>query len=258
MIQSLFFRSLILNSFIFLSVIASHHLSGGGIGELSSILILFLISVLIFWKKRVSLSWCRCSCVQLDAPLFETDIVTVTSPSTLSSNINVWLYLGIELHNLTDEVHFFVFWVGQLPVFQPLYTIIVNYSSHFINKTNWSMEDSTCCRFFVRVQSPSSMSSKFQSLYHSNVIQIIFKTIPFVVFAHTPSVVAVFYSDSLRAAALQYGFCSSTIFADLTSCCTWANSLGWCRATTPRRRYSSSVTALIALRSRFILFRFRR
>ena len=54
MIQALFFRSLILNSFIFLSVIASHHLSGGGIGELSSILILFLISVLIFWKKPLA------------------------------------------------------------------------------------------------------------------------------------------------------------------------------------------------------------
>lgn len=51
MIQASFFRSLILNSFIFLSVIASHHLAGGDIGESSSILILFLISVLIFWKK---------------------------------------------------------------------------------------------------------------------------------------------------------------------------------------------------------------
>jgi hypothetical protein len=53
MIQASFFRSLILNSFLFISVFASHHLAGGGVVLSSPILLLFLFSLLIFWKKPI-------------------------------------------------------------------------------------------------------------------------------------------------------------------------------------------------------------
>lgn len=53
MIQTSFLRSLILNSFIFISVFASHHLAGGGVVLSSPILLLFLLSLLIFWKKPI-------------------------------------------------------------------------------------------------------------------------------------------------------------------------------------------------------------
>ena len=53
MVQASFLRSLILNSFIFFSVFASHHLAGGGVVLSGPILLLFLLSLLIFWKKPI-------------------------------------------------------------------------------------------------------------------------------------------------------------------------------------------------------------
>ena len=51
MIQASLFRSLILNAFLFISTVSSHHLAGGSIGRLNSITLLFTISIMIFWKK---------------------------------------------------------------------------------------------------------------------------------------------------------------------------------------------------------------
>jgi hypothetical protein len=53
-LQAKFFRSLILNIFLFLGVITAHHLADGYIGNLNGIGILFLFSTIGFWIKPIS------------------------------------------------------------------------------------------------------------------------------------------------------------------------------------------------------------